>query len=471
MISLTLMLLAAEPRQTDAFLDQTRPQWEALSRQLWDFSETAHQETRSSKALGQALEKEGFKVTWGSGGQPTAFIATAGSGAPVIGFIAEYDALPGLSQAAGVAKAQPRVNGAPGHGCGHNLLGTAGVAAAIAVNRERIARKLPGTLRLFGTPSEENTLGKAFMLRDGAFEQTDLVLSWHPDEQNRVLNRNRLACTGLNVEFFGRTAHAAVSPWLGRSALDALALFDHAVALMREHVHPTARIHRVVRDGGGAPNVIPDHASGEYWLRDADIESVNEMLARLRKAADGAALATETRAQVSLLFSTRNPVPNDTLALAMQKELERVGAPAFDASDVAFAKAMQAELGAEPVGLPTTVLPFTKPNGVSSSSDIAEVSAALPTGEVGIVVRPLGTPIHHWAQTSSAAHPLGWKGMLVAAKVIAATKRRPAQRPRDDQGREGGVRRADEGKAVCLAAPAGPEAPEALIAPAVERHP
>jgi aminobenzoyl-glutamate utilization protein B len=422
MIALTLAtLLTAEPRQTDAYLDQTRPLWEALSQKLWDYAETAHKETRSSKALAQALEKEGFKVKWNVGDQPTAFVATAGSGSPVVGILAEYDALPGLSQVAGVTKKQARVEGAPGHGCGHNLLGTAGVAAAIAANRERAARKLPGTIQLFGTPAEEIVLGKTFMLRDGAFAHTDAVISWHPDEQNRVLNRTRLALTATNVEFFGKTAHAAIAPWLARSALDALTLFDHAMALMREHIHPTARLHRIVKDGGAAANVIPDHTVGEYWLRDADVDSVNEMLARMRKAADGAALATETRAQVSLLFAVRESVPNDTLNAAIQKELDRVGAPAFDAADVSFAKAIQTEVGIEPLGLASNVMPFTQRNGLSASSDIAEVSAAVPTAEVGVVARPLGVPSHAWPQTASAAHPMGLKGMLVAAKVLAAT--------------------------------------------------
>ncbi|HMK72109.1 MAG TPA: amidohydrolase, partial [Myxococcaceae bacterium] len=411
----------AQPRQTDVWLDQTRGRWEQLARQVWETPELALEEKRSSAALAEALQKEGFRVTWGAGGQPTAFIATAGSGAPVIGFLAEYDALPGLSQASGKPTRSPMVQDGPGHGCAHNLLGTAAVAAAVAANRERSARKLPGTVVLYGTPAEELGLGKTFMARDGAFRNADVVLSWHPDDENRVRNRTRLALTVTDVEFFGRSAHAAAQPWLGRSALDALMLFDHALSLMREHLRPTARLHRKISKGGEAANVIPDYVKGQYWLRDADGEGVAEMLVRMRKAAEGAALATETRAQVTVLASTRDPVPNDALSKVVQRELERVGAPPFDAADGEFARQLQKEMGLEPSGLATSVQSYAPKNGPSSSSDIGEVSAIVPLAELGVAVRPRETALHHWVQTSCAADPIGYKGMLVAAKVLAAS--------------------------------------------------
>lgn len=412
---------AGEARQTDAFLDETRSQWESLAHRIWEAPELALKESRSSKAVAEVLEREGFKVVWGSGGMKTAFIATAGSGRPVVAFLAEYDALPALSQAAAKPTKSPLQEGAPGHACGHNLLGTASTAAAIAANREREARKLPGTIQLLGTPAEEVGYGKTFMIRDGAFKDTDVVLAWHPDEQNRVTNRTRLALAGFEVEFFGKSAHAAASPWLGRSALDALALFDHAMALMREHVKPTARIHRMIQSGGAAPNIIPDYTKGEYWLRDASIDGVDDMQARMRKAADGAAMATETKAKVTVLFSTRDPVPNDALNGVVQRELERVGPPAFTAADIEFAKAMQKELGFERRGLSTTVMPFAPKNGGTASSDIGELSAVVPLAELNVATRPLGTAAHHWAQTSCAAHPIGYKGMLIAAKILAAS--------------------------------------------------
>jgi aminobenzoyl-glutamate utilization protein B len=259
------------------------------------------------------------------------------------------------------------------------------------------------------------------MIRDGAFKATDVVLAWHPDDQNRVTNRTRLAAAATEVEFFGKSSHASASPWAGRSALDALMLFDHAMALMREHIKPTARIHRVVKEGGAAANIIPDHTMGEYWVRDATGESVQELLARLRKAADGAAMATETRAQVKLTFSVRDVVPNGSLDAVLQKELERIGPPSYDAQDQAFARALQKELGLEQSGMTEKVQPYAVKNGGTASSDIGEVSAVVPLSELNIATRPLGTVAHHWAQTSCAAHPVGFKGMLVAAKVLAAS--------------------------------------------------
>ncbi|MFI5121163.1 MAG: amidohydrolase, partial [Thermoanaerobaculia bacterium] len=230
---LGLALLAAPAAATaappplaasDAWLDSTSARWTEVSAKIWSFSETALQETKSAALLADVLEKEGFTVTRGVAGMPTAFVASAGSGAPAVGILAEYDALPGLSQVAGESKKTPLVAGAPGHGCGHNLLGTAAVAAAVAANRERIAAKLPGTIRVFGTPAEEQLLGKPFMLRDGVFAGTDVVLAWHPADANYVCTKPYLAITAVDVEFFGKTAHAAMNPWLGRSALDAVEL-------------------------------------------------------------------------------------------------------------------------------------------------------------------------------------------------------------------------------------------------------
>ena len=415
--------LAAPPvaAPTDAFLDGSRPRWEEVSDAIWDYSETSLSETKSAALLSGLLEKEGFAVTRGVAGMPTAFVASAGSGSPVIGILAEYDALPGLSQKGGEGTKSPRLPGGAGQGCGHNLLGTAAVAAAVAANQARIGGKLPGTIRLFGTPAEEQLIGKPFMLRDGVFAGTDVVLVWHPAASSYVGTKPRLAITAIDVEFFGKTAHAAANPWLGRSSLDALEVFDHALALMREHILPTARIHRVVKDGGLAANIIPDYARVQWFVRDATGESVNEMLGRIRKAADGAALATGTTAKVTLLGGTREPIYNDALSRVVQKELERVGPPRFDAADVALAKAIQKEVGIPETGLADKVLPYGPGNGGEASSDIGEVSAALPLAELSVATGAAGSPWHHWAVTSCSANPIGRKGMLVAAKVLAAS--------------------------------------------------
>ncbi|GAC1340989.1 MAG: M20 family metallopeptidase [Myxococcales bacterium] len=418
----TLLVAAAPPGPaTDAALDKERGRWESVADRIWDFSELGLAEAKSAALLEDLLQKEGFEVKRDVGGMPTAFVASAGSGSPVIGILAEYDALPGLSQAAGEAKQDPRVKGAPGHGCAHNLLGTAAVAAAVTANRERIAAHRPGTIRVFGTPAEEQLVGKPFMLKAGLFAGTDVVLAWHPEAANQVVTKQRLALTAIDVEFFGKSAHAAAAPWLGRSSLDAVEVFDHAIALMREHVLPTARLHRIIKDGGLAANVIPDYARVQYFVRDQKGSSVEEMLGRVRKAADGAALCTETRSKITLLGSTREPFNNDVLGKLMQKHLERVGPPRWDASQVSFAKSLQKELNVEQVGLASEVVPFGPAHGGTASSDLGEVSAVLPLAELNVATRPIGTAAHHWGQTACAAHPIGRTGMLVAAKVLSAS--------------------------------------------------
>ncbi len=407
--------------EMDALVDASAGRWEDVSRKIWDFAETALKETKSAALLEEILEKDGFAVTRGAAGMPTAFVASAGTGAPVVAIIAEYDALPGLSQKAGEARKDPVLAGAPGHGCGHNLLGTAAIAAAVAANRARIAGKLPGTIRVFGTPAEEQILGKPFMLRDGVFAGTDAVLSWHPEQANYVYSGRRLAITAVDVEFFGKTAHAAANPWLGRSSLDAVEVFEHAMSLMREHVLPTARLHRVVKNGGLAANIIPDYARVQWFVRDENGERVNEMMGRLRKAAEGAALATETTAKVTLLASTRNPFYNEALSKVVQRNLERVGAPKWAAADVALAKAIQKEVGIAEAGLADAILPWAPGRGSGASSDVGEVSAAVPLAELGVQTGPTGAPWHHWDVASCAASPMGVKGMLVAAKVLASS--------------------------------------------------
>jgi aminobenzoyl-glutamate utilization protein B len=419
--AIAALLLAAGAPVTDAFLDTTRARWEGVASQIWDFSEPSLAETKSASLAADILEKEGFKVIRNVGGMATAFVATAGSGSPVVGILAEYDALPGLSQKPGEARKDPLAADSPGHGCGHNLLGTAAIAAGVAANKARIEQKLPGTIKVFGTPAEEILIGKTFMIMAGAFKDTDVVLSWHPSDKNEIAVGARLALTATEVEFFGKTAHAAAQPWLGRSALDAMELFEHAMALMREHIQPTARIHRVIKDGGKVANVIPDYAKVQVWLRDKNIASVEEMLGRMRKAADGAALGTETRAKVTVLASVRDPISNAVVGKVMQKELDRVGPPKFDEKDQTFAKALQKEVGVPQAGLATEVIPYGPGHGATASSDIGEVSAAVPLAELTVATRPLGTAAHHWATTSCSKHPIGFSGMHVAAKVLGAS--------------------------------------------------
>lgn len=414
---------ANEPPPGAARVERQDPlsltRWGPIADTIFSHPELALAETKSAEVLARELEKEGFSVVRGVAGMKTGWVATAGHGAPVVGVLAEYDALPGLSQKPGIARKEAVLTGAAGHGCGHNLLGTAAVAAAIAANRERSRRGLAGTIQVFGTPAEEQIIGKTFMVRDGLFRGTDVVLAWHPEETTYVYTRPRLAVTVIDVEFMGTTAHAAASPWLGRSALSALELFDHAVALMREHILPTARLHRVIKAGGVAANVIPDYTKVQYFVRDETGTRVRSMLDRLRKAADGAALASETRSKVTVRAATREPLYNEVLSRVLQTELDKVGAPAWDAADHELARAIQKEVGVPAQGLSPAVLPLSPGHGATASSDVGETSAVVPLAELAVATRPLGTPAHHWAQTAAAGHAMGKKGMMVAAKTLA----------------------------------------------------
>ncbi len=405
----------ADPARSDRWLRR----WGPIADAIFAHAELALAEKKSAELLAKELEKEGFSVERGVAGMATAWVASAGSGAPVIGILAEYDALPGLSQRPGLARKEALLSGAPGHGCGHNLLGTAAVAAAVAANQTRREKRLPGTIRVFGTPAEEQIIGKTFMVREGLFRGTDVVLAWHPEETSYVYTRPRLSVTVVDIEFFGTTAHAAASPWLGRSALSALELFDHAIALMREHILPTARLHRVIKAGGVAANVIPDYTKVQYFVRDETGERVASMLERVRHAAEGAALATETKSKLSVRAATREPLYNETLSRLLQSELEGVGAPSWDSQDQALARDIQRELGLPSLGLASTIVPYGPGHGATASSDVGETSAVVPLAELAVATRPLGTPAHHWAQTAAAGHGLGKHGMLTAAQTLS----------------------------------------------------
>lgn len=419
-------VLANPPPKAPAAADAaplSLARWGHVADAIFATPEVSLSEQKSSELLARELEKEGFRVVRGVAGMKTGWIATAGSGSPVVGLLAEYDALPGLSQKPGVARKEAIVAGAPGHGCGHNLLGTAAVAAAVAANRDRIRQGWAGTIQVFGTPAEEQIIGKTFMVREGLFKDTDVVLAWHPEETTYVYSRPRLAVTVVDIEFLGTTAHAAASPWLGRSALSALELFDHAVALMREHILPTARLHRVIKAGGVAANVIPDYTKVQYFVRDETGSRVRGMLDRLRKAAEGAALATETRSKLTIRAATREPLYNEVLSRVLQTELEKVGAPPWDAADHELARAIQREVGVATQGLATSMLPLSPGHGATASSDVGETSAVVPLAELAVATRPQGTPAHHWAQTASAGHAIGKKGMMVAAQTLAGAVR------------------------------------------------
>ncbi|HUF18239.1 MAG TPA: amidohydrolase, partial [Thermoanaerobaculia bacterium] len=287
----------AEKQSALATIEANREEMIRLSDEIWRYAETALRETRSSKVLADWAEKKGFRVNRDVPGLPTAFVAEYGSGRPVIGIMGEYDALPGLSQKAQPVKEAWEV-GAAGHGCGHNLFGVGSLGAAIAIRDLIEAGKLKGTIRFFGTPAEEAVGGKIYMVRDGVMDGVDVMLAWHPSDQTQSDTKSTQALVDITVDFRGTAAHAAYDPWNGRSALDGLEIFTHAVNLMREHIRPTSRMHYTITGGGQVPNVVPEEAQLWMWLRALERDEVDAMLQRIRKMAEGAALAAGVEASV-----------------------------------------------------------------------------------------------------------------------------------------------------------------------------
>jgi len=392
-----------------------------ISDSLWKYAETALKEEQSSELLIAKLRAAGFDVERGVADIPTAFVATYGAGSPVIGILAEYDALPGVGNAA-VPLKQPRVDGiTSGHGCGHNLFGAASVGGAIALKNIMREAGLKGTIKLFGAPAEETLVGKVYMAKAGVFEGLDATIDWHPSLATAVNNQPGRAMNNFEVEFFGQPAHGAADPWNGRSALDAVEVMNYAVNMMREHVEPTARIHYVIPNGGEAPNVVPAYAKVWYYVRDLNRESVEGYYQRILNIAEGAALATGTTHKVTLTTGVHEYLLNRPLQEALQKNLTLVGAPAFSKGEHAFGKALQKVVGKSEAGYSKQVKPLadTPMPAMGGSTDAAEVSWITPTAGFTVASSATGLPWHSWATSASHGTSAGRKAALVAAKVIA----------------------------------------------------
>lgn len=393
------------------------------STRLWDFSEVALKEERSAGLLKKILTENGFHIQEGVAGMPTAFIATFGSGEPTIGILAEYDALPGVGNAA-VPQRAPREDGVTsGHGCGHNLFGSASVYGAIAAKEVMEENNLSGTIKLYGTPAEETVVGKVYMAKAGIFNDADAVIHWHPSTTTQTENESSLAMNNFEVEFFGQAAHGAADPWNGRSALDAVELMNYGVNQMREHVQPSARIHYVIPNGGEAPNVVPEYAKVWYYVRDVSRERVEENYQRVLNIAEGAALATGTEHEVFLTTGVHQTLLNRTLIEALDKNLRKVGPPDFTEEEQQYARELQSNLGKEPSGFSTGIEALADsllpPSG--GSTDVAEVSFITPTVGFSVASAPQGVPWHSWATSSSHNTSGGKKSAVIAAKVISMT--------------------------------------------------
>lgn len=427
MAALALVVAMAAPVQgQDAkarvarSIDLQQGHWSSVARQIWGFHELGFQETRSSALLQQQLRDAGFTVKSGVAGMPTAFVAEYGSGKPIIGVLAEFDALPGLSQDT-VPYRDPITAGAPGHGCGHNLFGTASTAAAIAVRQWLAESHTAGTIRLYGTPAEEGGDGKVFMVRAGLFNDVDAVLSWHPGDRNDASPARNLAVISAYFRFHGVAAHAAAAPDRGRSALDAVEVMDVMVNFMREHVPSDTRIHYVIRKGGLAPNVVPDFAETEYYVRHPNADTVRAIFQRVVDAAKGAALGTGTTMDYDVFSGSYERLPNTTLAHVMDANLRRVGGVDYSPHETQFATRLQTTLGRNAPALATTtqVQPFDTTKMTYASSDAGDVSWVVPYAGLNTATWVPGTAAHTWQAVAADGMSIGTKGLIVAAKTIA----------------------------------------------------
>lgn len=399
-----------------------RDAYEATALKIWDLAEVGYKEERSAALLQEMLRSHGFRVTTGVAGIPTAFVAEYGSGSPAIGILAEYDALPGLAQMA-VPERKPIEGARAGHACGHHLFGTASVAAAIAIKDLIDKGSLSGTVKLFGCPAEEGGSGKVYMVRAGLFDGLDAVIHWHPGDRNEVTLTSALANRSAKFRFYGIAAHASSAPEKGRSALDAVEAMNFMTNLMREHMPQEARIHYIITHGGTAPNVVPDFAEVYYYVRHPDKDVVKDLFARVEDAAKGAAMGTGTKTDYEIIGGTHDLLINRTLARVAQTNLEHVGGVQYTAEEIAFGKKIQETLTSPPdITRAATIVPFEaeRKEGIAST-DVGDVSYAVPTVGVRIATWVPGTPAHSWQAVACGGMSIGLKGMIVAARTMALT--------------------------------------------------
>ena len=424
---------------TDQLIENLKPGYIELSDRIWDMPELRYQEHQSVSAQIEMMEAAGFRVTRNVAGIPTAFMAEAGEGGPVIGFLGEFDALAGLSQEAGIAQKSPLAEGGNGHGCGHNLLGAGAMLAAVATRDHLAATGMTGRVRYFGCPAEEGGSGKTFMARAGAFDGLDAAFCWHPASFNTLIPSNSLANVQAYFRFSGRATHAAASPELGRSALDALELMSVGVQYLREHMPEKARIHSAITNTGGiSPNVVQDSAEALYLIRAPQVNEALALFERVKKVALGAAMMTETTVEIEVDKACSNLLRNTTLDELMQAQMERIGGIEFDADDLAYAKAIQDTLQPDDIGaafkmfgleqkgkppvLAGDILVGPRPELVlPGSTDVGDVSWQAPTAQVMTACHAVGTPFHSWQLVAQGKSPAAHRGMVFAAKTMASS--------------------------------------------------
>ncbi|TVZ55756.1 aminobenzoyl-glutamate utilization protein B [Lutibacter sp. Hel_I_33_5] len=393
-----------------------------ISDNIWQLAETAFEETQSAKILADYAEKNGFTVERGIAEMPTAFVASYGSGKPVISVLGEFDALPGISQKASPTK-DPLVEKGNGHGCGHNLFGAGSLGAAIAIKELIEQGKIKGTVKFFGTPSEEKFFGKIWMVRAGLWDDVDVNISWHPSASIKADVQSSLALVDFKIEFFGQAAHASADPWNGRSASDALELYTAGINYYREHVKPTVRMHYHIQDGGQVVNVVPDYSRLWMRVRDTKRSGMMPVYKRAMEMAKGAAILANVDYKVSLISGIYEVLVNRAGGEIMQKNLELLGPIKYTESETAFGKKIQEVTGKEQVGMDSAINPLekTKEHPGGGSTDVGDVSWNVANINLGVTTAPKDTPWHSWAVVACGGMSIGHKGLIYASKAMSMT--------------------------------------------------
>ena len=394
----------------------------SLSDKIWEAAEVAFREDKSAEYLIEYAEANGLTIEKGLAGMPTAFTASYGKGKPVIGIIGEFDALPGLSQTTAPYRDE-LIEGGAGHGCGHNLFGTASLGAAIAIKELIEKGSIEGTVKFFGTPAEEKFFGKLWMIREGVFDDVDICMDWHPADKTEANVQPSLALVDFMVEFTGQSAHASMDPWNARAANDALELYTSGINAYREHVQPSVRMHYHIQDAGQVVNVVPDYS--RIWVRVRDItkEGLQPVYDHVKKMAGGAAIMANVEHKVSLISGIHDLLPNRTGGAAMQKNLEALGDIQYTQEEIDFALEMQRNNGKPEIGIDGKIrsLRETLKSPGGGSTDVGDVSYNVPVVSLNATTAPKGVPWHSWSVVASSGMSIGHKGMLYAAKALGMT--------------------------------------------------
>lgn len=406
-----------------------------IAQEIWENPETSLNEEKSSELQMKILKEKGFSIEKNIGDMPTAFIAEYGEGSPKVGVLGEYDALSGMSQKIKAVR-EPVEKGEPGHGCGHNLLGTAGIGAVLAIKEAIDRGAINGTIRYYGCPAEETLTGKVFMARDGVFDDLDSALTWHPMQTNSVWASSSLAMNSVRFNFEGQAAHASSSPEMGRSALDAVELMNVGANYLREHVNEKARIHYSITNGGGSPNIVPDAASVWYYIRAPKREEVEEIFERIKKIANGAAMMTETDVEWKFQAACYNMLPNQKLGEIITSNMKEIGGPDFTKDEKEFAKKIEktfkkGQKEKVMAGAPEEVIekslhedviePYDKGEVMSGSTDVGDVSWITPLAQFTAATWAVGTPPHSWQAVAASGSSIGHKAMIFSSKTLAGT--------------------------------------------------